>query len=113
MHWNYRCASVITAVCLLAVSHLHAQTNSDPATVVAKVAGSSLTLADLQRKEGGKLLQAEYQYYLNERKALDELIDDQLLAQEAQRRNVTLDQLLHTEVYKSVKDPTEDQLEVY
>jgi len=70
-------------------------------------------MADLQKKEGGKLLQAEYQYYLNERKALEELIDGQLLADEARRRNMSVDELLNNEVYKAVKDPTEDQLQVY
>ena len=70
-------------------------------------------MADLQQKEGGKLLQAEYQYYLSERKALEELIDNQLIADEARRRNISVDELLNTEVYKGVKDPTEDQLEVY
>jgi protein-disulfide isomerase len=35
------------------------------------------------------------------------------LADEARRRNIPLDQLLDAEVYKGVKDPTEDQLQVY
>jgi len=81
--------------------------------VVAQVSGSNLTMADLQQKEGGKLLQAEYQYYLNERKVLEELIDNELISNEARRRNMSVDELLNTEVYKGIKDPTEDQLEVY
>jgi len=114
MKWNTGYVGVVVAgLCLGAVPALLGQSESDPTAVVAKVSGSNLTLADLQQKEGGKLLQAEYQYYLNERKALEELIDDQLLANEARRLNISLDQLLTTEVYKGVKDPTEDQLEVY
>jgi protein-disulfide isomerase len=112
-----RCANLlITGCCLgtaLTSSLLYGQTGADPSAVVARVGGNNLTMADLQQKEGGKLLQAEYQYYLNERKALEELIDNQLLADEARRRNISLDELLNTEVYKGVKDPTEDQLEVY
>jgi protein-disulfide isomerase len=108
------CVSLLIAgFCLGAMPALHGQTESDPAGVVAKVSGSNLTLGDLQKREGGKLLQAEYQYYLSERKALEELIDNKLLADEAARRNIPLDQLMDTEVYKNVKDPTEDQLEVY
>src|SRR5579862_3739444 len=112
MNWSTRCACLL-GLTLAAVSFLNGQNAPDPTLVVAKVSGSNLTLADLQQKEGGKLLQAEYQYYLNERKALEDLIDNQLLANEARRRNISLDELLNTEVYKGVKDPTEDQLEVY
>lgn len=114
MNWNMRCACLLFAgLCVTAVPSTLGQSEPDPAQVVARVSGNNLTLADLQQKEGGKLLQAEYQYYLNERKALEELIDNQLLADEAHRRNISLDQLLNSEVYKDVKDPTEDQLEVY
>jgi protein-disulfide isomerase len=96
-----------------AVTNLYGQAQPEASQVVARVSGTDLTLVDLQQKEGGKLLQAEYQYYLNERKALEDLIDTRLLADEARKRNISLDQLLDTEVYKGVKDPTEDQLEVY
>jgi protein-disulfide isomerase len=116
MAWSTRYAGLLTAgFCLGTVftASLYGQTGSDPSAVVARVGGNNLTMADLQQKEGGKLLQAEYQYYLNERKALEELIDNQLLADEARRRNISLDELLNAEVYKGIKDPTEDQLEVY
>lgn len=114
MNWNMRYACLLFAgLCVTAVPSTLGQSEPDPAQVVARVSGNNLTLADLQQKEGGKLLQAEYQYYLNERKALEELIDNQLLADQARRRNISLDQLLNSEVYKDVKDPTEDQLEVY
>lgn len=116
MNWTTRCAGLLVAgLCLgtVVASSSYGQTGADPSMVVARVSGSDLTMADLRQKEGGKLLQAEYQYYLNERKALEDLIDSQLLANEARRRNMSLDELLDKEVYKDVKDPTEDQLEVY
>ena len=115
MTWTTRCAGLLVAGLSLGavVVPSHAQSGNDPSVVVARVSGSNLTMADLQKKEGGKLLQAEYQYYLNERKALEELIDGQLLADEARRRNMSVDELLNNEVYKAVKDPTEDQLQVY
>lgn len=81
--------------------------------VVAEVGGKALTMADLQQKEGGKLLQAEFQFYLQQQRALEDLINDHLLTEEAARKHMTQEQLLSTEVYKEVKDPTEDQLEVY
>ena len=104
---------LIAGLCLGLAPVLQGQTDSSSALVVARVSGENLTMADLQQDQGGKLLQAEYQFYLNQRKALEELIDNRLLADEARRRNISLDQLLNTEVYKDVKDPTEDQLEVY
>jgi protein-disulfide isomerase len=104
---------IAIGLCMSAVMSLHGQTSVDAGQVIAKVGSSYLTLGDLQKKEEGKLLQAEYQYYLNERKALEELIDNQLLTDEATKRNIPFDQLLETVVYKEVKDPTEDQLHVY
>jgi protein-disulfide isomerase len=116
MNWITRCAGLVVAgLCLgtVVASSSYGQTGTDPSMVVARVGGKNLTMADLQQKEGGKLLQAEYQYYLNERKALEELIDNQLIADEAKRRNMSVDELLNNEIYKDIKDPTEDQLKVY
>jgi protein-disulfide isomerase len=104
---------LVMGLSLTAATILYGQAAQEPLQVVARVSGADLTLSDLQQDEGGKLLQAEYQYYLNERKALEELIDNRLLGDEARKKNITLEQLLETEVYKGVKDPTEDQLEVY
>ena len=92
---------------------LHGQVKIDGQEVVADIGGQKLTADDLEREEGGKLLQARFQYYLNQRKAVDDLIDSRLLAAEASKKHLTLEQLLEQEVYKQVKDPTEDQLQVY
>jgi protein-disulfide isomerase len=51
--------------------------------------------------------------YQAEQKALDQLVDEHLLADEAKRRNISVDKLLEIEVKSQVKDPTEDQLQVY
>lgn len=87
-----------------------AQQNPD---AVARVNGQTLTKNDLDQKEGNRLLQARYQYYQAERKALDELIDQSVLETEARRQGITVDQLLKQEIDDKVKDPTEDQLKVY
>jgi protein-disulfide isomerase len=98
---------------LTTVSILQAQQGADSMQVIAEVGGQKLTFGDLQQQLGGKLLQARYQYYMNQRKALDQLIDDKLLEIEARKRHVSVDELLNTVVYKDVKDPTEDQMQVY
>jgi len=105
--------STLVGIVVAASATLYGQVGQEPHQVVARVSGADLTLSDLKSDEGGKLLQAEYQYYLNERKALEELIDNRLLSDEARKKGMSLDQLLENEVYKGVKDPTEDQLEVY
>lgn len=82
--------------------------------VVAEVNGDKLTAADLDQQEGGKLLQARYAYYEAQRKALDELIDQHLLQQQARKEGVTVDQLLDREVKSKIKsDPSEDELRIY
>jgi protein-disulfide isomerase len=98
---------------LITGTDLFGQENPDGKQVVAEVSGVKLTMADLEQKEGPKLLQARYQYYMNQRRALDQLIDDKLLEIEAAKQHISVDQLLATQVYKNVKDPTEDQLQVY
>jgi protein-disulfide isomerase len=79
---------------------------------VAVVNGENLTATQLEQSQS-KLLQARYKYYEAERKALDDFVDQKLLEMEAHRRNLTTQQLLQQEVLSHVKDPTEDQLQVY
>lgn len=93
--------------------YVSAQEPSDSERVIAEVGGQKLTLGDLQQQQGGKLLQARYQYYMNQRKVLDQLIDDKLIEIAAKNLHLSADQLLNTVVYKDLKDPTEDQLQVY
>jgi len=86
---------------------------NDASSVVARVAGHPLTRDELEQKESADLLQARYKYYLTEKAALDRLIDQEVLESEARREKVTVDQLLENHAAKQVKDPTEDQLEVF
>src|SRR5215475_13753469 len=69
--------------------------------VVALVGGQQITEADLQKKSPGdfakaksNLLNAEFGYYASERGVLDKVIDDQLLANEAKKQGITVDELL-------------------
>jgi predicted DsbA family dithiol-disulfide isomerase len=84
-----------------------------PPEVLAIVDGKQLTRAELESKEAAKLLPARDQYYKAQREALDRLIDEALLEMQAQRENLTVPQLLEKHVTSKVKDPTDDQLEVY
>jgi protein-disulfide isomerase len=83
-------------------------------TVIAEVNGQKLVMSDLEQTEGSKLLQARSSFYDAQRKALDDLIDQNLLEQQAKKENLTVDKLLEREVTSKLPaDPTEDQLRVY
>jgi protein-disulfide isomerase len=82
-------------------------------TVVAEIDGHKVTAHELEDKEAGKLLQAKYKYYLAERDALDQFIDEQLLAMQAKKEGVTLDELFKRHVSSNIPEPTEDQLRFY
>lgn len=113
MNNRMRQLGILLGLFLTAGLCLSAQDTVDNSRVIAEVGGQKLTFADLQLQQGTKLLQARYQYYMNQRKALDQLIDDKLIELEAKNRHLSVDQLLNTVVYKDIKDPTEDQLQVY
>jgi protein-disulfide isomerase len=80
---------------------------------IAEVNGQKLMMSDLEQAEGSKLLQARSSYYDAQRKALDDLIDQNLLEQQARKEGITVDQLLDREVKSKLPaDPTDDQLKV-
>jgi protein-disulfide isomerase len=78
--------------------------------VVSEIQGEKITRAQLHAQEAGMLLQARYDFYKAEQKALDELIAQRLLEAEAGRQHLSVDELLKREVDSKVKDLTEEQL---
>jgi len=98
------------ALALLSSGKAAAQSDSG---VVAEVGGEKVTMAELEQEESSKLLSAHYQYYQIEIKALDELIDKKLIEQKAKSEHLTVDQLADRDIKPMVKEPTEDQMEVY
>ena len=99
--------SLSALLVLPGVSRLAAQTDS---TVVAKVGGVQVTMAELEQQESQRLLSAHYSYYQAQVKALNDLIDKKLLEQKAASEHLTVDQLLDRDIKSQVKDPTEDQM---
>jgi protein-disulfide isomerase len=83
------------------------------AEVVAEIGGHKVTRAELEQKEAAKLLKVRSQYYLAERQALDQLIDDYLLEDKARAEHLTVAELIKRDIESKIKDPTEDQLQVY
>ncbi len=85
---------------------------NDPA-VVAEINGRKVTSAELKQKQASKLLQAEYKYYISERDALDQYIDDEILNMQAKKEGVSRDELFKRHVASNIPEPTEDQLRFY
>lgn len=85
----------------------------DDSGVIAEIGGRKVTADELEQKQAGKLLQAKYKYYLAERDALEQYIDEQLLEQQAKKESVTVEELLKRHVSVQVQEPTEDQLRFY
>lgn len=81
--------------------------------VVAVIDRVEISASDLEQKEPAKLLRARDQYYLAQREALNQLIEDSLLEAEARREGASVQQLVDQHINSLVKDPTEDQLQVY
>ena len=107
---------VVGGLLLLASSaYMFGQTvpNAGPETVVAEVGGQKLTLSDLEHSMADRLFQARQTYYGVERAALEQMIDDQVLATEARHQQITVKELLDRNVNSKVTDPTDDQLRVY
>jgi protein-disulfide isomerase len=85
----------------------------DASTVVGEIGDQKVTMGELQQKEQGKLLQARYTYYLAERDALNDLIDNALLEKQANREGVSVDGLIAKHVTDNLKAPSEEQLRFY
>lgn len=85
----------------------------DSSSVIAEIAGQPVTAGELEQKEASKLLQARYKYYVAQRDALTQYIDDQLLEMQAKKESVTIDELLKRHVAVNLQEPTEDQLRFY
>jgi len=81
---------------------------------VVEINGQTLRLSDLEQRFPDALFQARTNYYETERRVVDQMIDQYLLEQQAQKENLTVDQLLEKHVNSTIaKDPSEEALRVY
>lgn len=88
-------------------------TGQDASDVISEINGIKITRGELENSQGNKLLQARYQFYLAEQKALEEYIDNRLLQLEAGKEKISVEELLDREVISKVVNPTDDQLRIY
>jgi protein-disulfide isomerase len=91
---------------------------ADPATggdaVLVELKGAQITQADLELKRPSAMFQARTSFYEAERKVLLDLVDENLLEQQAAKEGLAVPQLLERHVNATIaKDPSEDALRVY
>jgi protein-disulfide isomerase len=85
----------------------------DSSNVIAEIGGHPVTASEVEQKEASKLLQARYKYYIAEKEALEQYIDEQILEMQAKKESISVEELLKRHVAVNVQEPTEDQLRFY
>jgi len=78
--------------------------------VVVQINGEKVSRQQLEEQESGTLLQARYDFYKAQQKALDVLINKRLVEAEAKKQNLTVDELFKHEVEDKIKDLNDEQL---
>jgi protein-disulfide isomerase len=80
--------------------------NLSPATVLATVAGRSVTASMVNERAKPAIYDLRLQAYQAERQALEAKINDLLLTAEAKRRNTSAEELYRAEVVSKAQPPT-------
>lgn len=81
-----------------------------PATVLATVAGKTVTAAMIEERLRPLVYKLRMRSYLMEKDALDRTINNLLLLAEANRRNVAPEDLVRTEISEKAHQPTEAEI---
>ena len=80
---------------------------------MARVGGRAITAEELRSAAARRLIEVETRAYEQNRRALDELVEGELLRQEAERRGVTVAALLAAEVEAKATPAGEWDMEAY
>lgn len=81
--------------------------------VLAVVDGQEITASDIESRIKGQLLKINNELYSVKRQAVDALIAEQLLNQEATKRGITLQQLVQQEVTAKMKAVGDEEIEQF
>ena len=81
--------------------------------VLAEVDGEAITSDQVAKSLGEPLARLEEQVYRMKQKKLDQLIDERLLAREAAKRGVSVEQLLDIEVTKKAENVSPEEVDTF
>jgi hypothetical protein len=103
------------AVCLFVFLLWTARTThaQEQPAVLATVAGQNITEADIAGRIEGQMVRVNQQIYTIKKQAVDTLIAERLLDQEAQKRGISREQLLQQEVTAKAGTPSDAEVEQF
>jgi protein-disulfide isomerase len=81
--------------------------------IAARVAGRTITIAEVDRTIESELARLEMQRYQARRRALDQMVDQALVAAKAKELGVADDALFQKEVGEKVKPPSDAEIRAY
>lgn len=81
--------------------------------VVARVGDREITEGEIQERIRGQTLRIENQIYTIKKQAIDALVAELLLEEEARKRNLTKEQLLQQEVNAKIAEVSDAEVEQY
>ncbi|MGA2408836.1 MAG: thioredoxin domain-containing protein [Candidatus Binataceae bacterium] len=115
--------AVLSMLCLRTVASGEspsAQNDLAASPIVAYVGGHKITLSEVEQAQpdeiqgaNAKILSARFAAFMAQRQAALQLIDDQLLAQEAARQHMSVDDLIKKITANKLKTPSEEALQIY
>jgi protein-disulfide isomerase len=82
----------------------------DRKQVVGRVDGDPITMGEVEDKAKGALVSLNQQIFEARSGALDQLIDERLVAKKAKAENLTPEKLLERDVYSKVSVPNDDEM---
>jgi protein-disulfide isomerase len=112
LRW-FSIAVVVTAMTVVTAGGAVRAQNNGSAKPLAEVNGQAITAEEIDKAIAVQLGKLNEQIYTLRQQRLDAAIRDRLLAQEAARRNVSVQKLLDTEVTSKVAVITEDEVEKF
>jgi len=112
MRANFPLALLAAALSIGSTSALGAD-SQDMGEPIATVGGRSIYEKELQPMIQASMRQLQNREYQIKSTALDNLINQRLLAAAAKERSITVDELLRLEVNAKIDEPTEAELQAY
>lgn len=86
-------------------------TTGAPTDKIATVGTTSFTRAQVEDKARAKLIELDNQRYEALKEALDEMVAEELIKQEAKDRNMSMDALQKAEIDDKVKPPSDEEVQ--
>jgi hypothetical protein len=86
---------------------------AETSDILAVIDGQEITEADIDSRIKGQLLQINNQLYNIKKQAVDALIAERLLSQEAAKRGLTSQQLLQQEVVSKINTVSDKEIEQF